>query len=510
MVTTAVGQTTQSIQWARSVEQAIESAAASNKLVLLHFGANYCAPCRSLEQFVFSDPMVAQQLNAQFVPVKIDIQANPELAEKYAIARIPHDVILAPDGQPVFRRISPNSAANYRSMLQAGYQLALAATPQAQQAAEKISGMTQAEWEERVRSPFYGEEAARFGSLAAPPAGLPAAPQHNGTLTKATIRASQSNAPVLFSEGSHGPSRFPEHKLESREFPSVVQRSPQTLPEVQSSGTRPTSGPRMTGGRSTEIFPMAAAGGTMPAAAGTGVDPTVSASAMAAAAASAANAGQLTQPLHTTRLPGSRSQVTENVFFQPTAPQPEPTTPAASPVVKAEYRWEGGSGNGALASRLPTTVAPQAKEVELATVKTIEPPAPIGLEGYCPVSLVTAQQWVKGDPAFGCQHRGVLYLFASAEAQSKFMEQPDRLSPLLGGFDPVVLERDRHFQPGKRRYGVFCEAQPGQPAIVLFHSQETREAFKQDSLRYLQLIDDITKKADRNSRSETGAFDPLP
>jgi hypothetical protein len=67
----------------------------------------------------------------------------------------------------------------------------------------------------------------------------------------------------------------------------------------------------------------------------------------------------------------------------------------------------------------------------------------------------------------------------------------------LGGFDPVIMETEQRLQPGKRRFGVFCETAPGQNAIVLFATEENRDRFKQDSERYLQSIRAITAKADR-------------
>jgi YHS domain-containing protein len=123
--------------------------------------------------------------------------------------------------------------------------------------------------------------------------------------------------------------------------------------------------------------------------------------------------------------------------------------------------------------------------------------APLGLEGYCPVTLLAAQRWTKGDAQFGCYHRGVLYLFVDPAARDRFLQSPDDLSPLLGGFDPVIMETEQRLQPGKRRFGVFCETAPGQNAIVLFATEENRDRFKQDSERYLQSIRAITAKADR-------------
>jgi YHS domain-containing protein len=135
--------------------------------------------------------------------------------------------------------------------------------------------------------------------------------------------------------------------------------------------------------------------------------------------------------------------------------------------------------------------------VKQVSATTVPEQAPLGLEGYCPVTLLATQRWAKGDAQFGCYHRGVLYLFADQTARDSFLQSPDALSPLLGGFDPIVMENEQRLQPGKRRFGVFCETNPGQNAIVLFATEENRERFKRDSERYLQMIRNITAKADR-------------
>ncbi len=46
-----------------------------------------------------------------------------------------------------------------------------------------------------------------------------------------------------------------------------------------------------------------------------------------------------------------------------------------------------------------------------------------GLDGYCPVTLVEQEKWVKGDPKWGAHHRGRLYFFISPEAQQRFLDE---------------------------------------------------------------------------------------
>jgi hypothetical protein len=53
---------------------------------------------------------------------------------------------------------------------------------------------------------------------------------------------------------------------------------------------------------------------------------------------------------------------------------------------------------------------------------------PLGLEGYCPVTLAEKGVWTEGRAQWGVRHRGRTYLFAGPEQQ-----QPDGADPLQVG-----------------------------------------------------------------------------
>ncbi len=107
---------------------------------------------------------------------------------------------------------------------------------------------------------------------------------------------------------------------------------------------------------------------------------------------------------------------------------------------------------------------------------------PIGMEGYCPISLFEMRAWKKGSSEFGCIHRGKLYLFTSANNRDRFLQYPDRFAPMLSGYDPVVFASERRLVPGKRQHGLFSGGR-----IYMFSSEETLAQFRQDVDRFTYL-----------------------
>lgn len=408
----------QTIQWCHSIEQAKERAAAESKPILLHFGSADCAPCRNLEQFVFTEPRVAQAINERFVAVKIDTKQQAKLTEQYQVTRIPHDVILSPDGQVAYRRMSPASASLYQEMLTVGSRVAANTSARSQQVVEAMSGLVRDQREELHRSPFYGEQAALAGTVAGWPTANQSTTSFNGTLPPAGVRQSAASAPSEFAHGSHLKLPTPTHDQPEVKFPAPDFQPATALPQI----SNPFSG-----------------------------------------------------------------------SLQSATP---PSRGASSQTANADYQ-EPETARTELATRKVPTTIPNEHHVQQVTANLAPATAPLGLESYCPVTLLASQKWVKGDHNIGCYHRGVLYLFADQAALDRFMTNPDQWSPLLGGFDPVIMAQENRLEPGKRRFGVFCETTPGQSAIVLFSNESNRDRFKQDSEQYLTLIQDLTAKADR-------------
>ncbi len=57
----------------------------------------------------------------------------------------------------------------------------------------------------------------------------------------------------------------------------------------------------------------------------------------------------------------------------------------------------------------------------------------IGLEGYCPVCILDANKWAKGSPEHQATYDGVTYYFPEEAIKEKFLANPAKYVPALGG-----------------------------------------------------------------------------
>lgn len=110
----------QEINWYPDLNSATKAAAKQNKLVLLHFNADWCRPCKTLESFVFTNPAVRRAFDNNVIAVKIDVDKHPDLVQQYAVSKVPFDVALTATGRVVSKRQSPMDSSGYTKMI-SGY-----------------------------------------------------------------------------------------------------------------------------------------------------------------------------------------------------------------------------------------------------------------------------------------------------------------------------------------------------------------------------------------------------
>ena len=93
------GLTQEPVHWEPTLDSALRLAGHSNRLVVIHFWAPWCTYCKRLEAEVLTSPDVIAELNANYVPVKINADYFPATAKQYGVTALPTTAIVSPQGQ---------------------------------------------------------------------------------------------------------------------------------------------------------------------------------------------------------------------------------------------------------------------------------------------------------------------------------------------------------------------------------------------------------------------------
>lgn len=87
-------------------ETVLETAKSENKLVFVEFYADWCTPCKMMEQQVFSDKTIGDFFNKKFVNLKINSEkgSGPDLAAIFEVKALPTLLFIDEIGRVVERR----------------------------------------------------------------------------------------------------------------------------------------------------------------------------------------------------------------------------------------------------------------------------------------------------------------------------------------------------------------------------------------------------------------------
>jgi thiol-disulfide isomerase/thioredoxin len=103
--------------WLTSFEDAQKMALATNKFIIVDFWATWCKPCLEMDKNVWNDPQI-QEIMQGFVNLKIDIDTNKDLANRYFITGVPNIMIIDANGKIVHSFIGSRDVQNLKSEIE--------------------------------------------------------------------------------------------------------------------------------------------------------------------------------------------------------------------------------------------------------------------------------------------------------------------------------------------------------------------------------------------------------
>lgn len=88
------------VAWESSFEAALAQSKKSGKIVMIDFGAKWCGACKMMDEKTYPDAAVIAE-SKKFVMLKVDVDEQPELANRYGISSLPTTGWIHGDGKPI-------------------------------------------------------------------------------------------------------------------------------------------------------------------------------------------------------------------------------------------------------------------------------------------------------------------------------------------------------------------------------------------------------------------------
>jgi protein disulfide-isomerase len=408
------------VQWRHDIEAAKAEAAHTGRLVVVHFWTPTCGPCLRLDSTVFNQPVVGSSIESRFVPVKLNAEEVPAIAQSFAIIEVPTDVIITPDGQVLGKFVSPSTPTAYVSELM--------------KVANQFQARPGTAFQQAVASAPVG--AATFNAAYA---GLnigQAAP----TVTPTNVTA-QRPAPAL--ESATGATAVPP--VLGDRYAQVAQQADINNYAAYQPPTAPPGASAALGQDRYGMQPAPSTAVQQPPS-----DPTQS----------------IAQPI--------AAQMTNPYVSLP---------PQLSPAADIATTQPVGAATSAIANAAANHQPPVASSAAGTGVARQEqlPPGspPLAFEGFCPVSMKKHWRWIPGDTRWGAVHLGRTYLFAGPAEQQEFLATPNTYAPALSGADAVLAVDQRQMIDGRRDFSIEYQGQ-----FFLFSSEDSLQRFQSNPQYY--------------------------
>ena len=87
------------VDWRSWGPAAFDEAAATDTPILLSLSATWCGECHEMDARTYSEPRIAANITDSFVPIRVDVDRNPRVRERYNMGGFPTTAFLTPTGK---------------------------------------------------------------------------------------------------------------------------------------------------------------------------------------------------------------------------------------------------------------------------------------------------------------------------------------------------------------------------------------------------------------------------
>lgn len=445
------------IRWYSNLDVAIQAAVQQRKPLMLHCWFEGCPPCKRLETYVFPNSELAQAINESVIPVKVDITIHREIASRYGIREVPQDVFVTPSGLVLLKRQSPADPNDYAKVVRAAHALY-----QTQDALATGS----------LNHKEMQNELAEFGGQVQQQAMRAGSEQSQSFVSNAATVVDRATGKI--SDQVIGSLNQPASYLNSSSV-DKYNTDDRFLPQAPTSFTvsAPTNPAAPQGFQTAQQSQSGLARpqpGLVPPPAQSGIN------------------GVVHNPFLRQNSPSAQTT--------PDAVPAKASAIAREPIAASPTTVQNQNDFAVPAPKQPVPESVAKSSIEIPESGIRAPEAGPALDGYCPVSLKNSRQWIKGDARWGCYHRGKLFLFSSKENRDLFLTEPDRFSPALVGYDPVIYAESGQLLAGSRKIGVYYPAE--NPDIYVFANEESKSKFQANPEMFANKVRVVTAECDQN------------
>jgi len=104
------------VQWRHDYNAARKEAEEQSRPLCIDFGTEQCIWCKRLDLSTFKEPSVVSLLNEKFIPLKIDANREPQLAQALRIETYPTIVLASSDGKVLGTIVGYKEAPEFKEI----------------------------------------------------------------------------------------------------------------------------------------------------------------------------------------------------------------------------------------------------------------------------------------------------------------------------------------------------------------------------------------------------------